>query len=190
MSGTGKRLLLLGAPGCGKGTQAEILAKKLGIPAISTGEMLREAVAAGSDLGRRVEQIMASGALVNDDTMADVVRSRLAQEDAQGGYLLDGYPRTPGQAETLAALLAERDQGLDAVVVIEVPEEELIRRALARQRDDDKEEVIRHRQEVYRQQTAPLIDYYTEKGIVLTIDGFQSIEGVNESILKALESVG
>jgi adenylate kinase len=149
--------------------------------------MLREAVAAGTELGNKVRAIMATGELVDDDTMADVVQERLGQSDAVDGFILDGYPRTLGQASTLAAILAKKDWSLDAVVHIEVPEDELIRRALARQRADDQEEVIRQRQRVYRQQTQPLIDHYEAQGLLCLVDGNQTIDEVAQSITSALE---
>ncbi len=186
----GLRLVMLGPPGSGKGTQAEILAEKLGVPAISTGEMLRRAVASGSDLGQRVESIMASGALVDDDTMAEVVRERLSRDDADGGYLLDGYPRTLAQADTLAGILADDGTALDAVVFIDAPEDELVRRSLARRRADDTEEVVRHRQVVYREKTAPLIEYYEGLGLLRRIDGDRSIEEVSAGIFEALGASG
>jgi adenylate kinase len=178
---------MLGPPGSGKGTQAEILAEQLGVPAISTGEMLRRAVAGGSALGQRVESIMASGALVDDETMADVVRERLAREDAGEGYLLDGYPRTLAQADTLARILGERETALDAVVLIDVPEDELVRRALERRRQDDTEDVIRRRLAVYHEKTEPLIGYYERLGLLLRIDGDRTIAEVSVGIREALE---
>ncbi len=179
---SGLRAVMLGPPGSGKGTQAELICGRLGVPAISTGEMLRQAVADGSALGLRVKEILDSGALVDDATMADVMEQRLAAEDAQNGFLLDGYPRTLGQAETLDAILARQARTLDMVVLIEVPEEKLIRRALARQRADDTREVISNRQRVYREQTAPLIDRYRTQGILESIDGDQTIEQVQADI--------
>lgn len=180
------RGVMLGAPGSGKGTQAVLIAEKLGIPAISTGDMLRAAVADGSELGMRVKEILDSGALVDDATMADVIEQRLAASDAESGFLLDGYPRTLGQAETLGGILERRQQELDMVLLIEVPEDELIRRSLARQRADDTEEVIRNRQRVYREQTAPLVDHYGERGVLKSIDGHQSIEDVQAAIQDLL----
>jgi adenylate kinase len=177
-NGRTARVVLLGPPGAGKGTQAQLLAGRLGVPAISTGDMLRAAVAAGSELGHRVQSVMASGALVDDALMAEVVRERIAQPDTAGGYLLDGYPRTLPQAETLAGILQEAGQALDAVVLVDVPEEELVRRALLRGRDDDKEEVIRERLRVYREKTEPLIGYYRERGLLREIDGNRPIEEV------------
>lgn len=181
------RAVILGAPGSGKGTQAALVSERLGIPAISTGEMLREAVATGTGLGVRVEEILNAGALVDDETMAEVVRTRLAEDDAQGGFLLDGYPRNEGQAGTLAEILDELDERLDVVWFLAVPEEQLIERALARQREDDKEEVIRTRLGLYRELTDPLVDYYSRLGLVERIDGDQSIEGVTEAVMNAFE---
>jgi len=183
--GHASRLVLLGPPGAGKGTQAEVLGRHLGIPAISTGDMLREAVAAGSELGRRVETIMISGSLVDDATMAEVVRERLARPDAGRGFLLDGYPRTLPQAETLAGILREAGRGLDAVLLVDVPEEELVRRTLARGRADDKEGVIRERLKVYREKTAPLIGYYRQRGLLREIDGNRPIDEVTARLLDA-----
>ena len=187
LESSGLRLVLLGPPGSGKGTQAEILAKELGVPAISTGEMLRRAVATGSELGRRVTSMMSSGVLVDDATMAEVVRERLAREDAGVGYLLDGYPRTLAQAGTLGRILDESDKSLDAVVLIDVPEDELVRRTLARQREDDTEEVVRRRLEIYGEKTAPLIEYYERLGLLCRVDGDRSIAEVGEGIRGALE---
>ncbi len=180
------RLVVLGAPGSGKGTQAEALSARLEVPAISTGEMLRQAVASGSSLGRRVERIMAEGSLVDDETIADLVRKRLAEEDARRGFILDGFPRTMAQAESLQQILEQFGTRLDTVVRIEVPEEELVRRALARRRSDDREEVIRRRLEVYREQTEPLIGYYREQGLLHEVAGDRTIEAVTEGILSTL----
>jgi adenylate kinase len=174
----------LGPPGAGKGTQAQVLSQRLGVPAISTGDMLREAVAEGSELGRKVEGIMSSGNLVDDATMADVVRGRLAKSDACAGFLLDGYPRTLPQAETLAGILRAGDCELDAVLLVDVPSDELVRRALLRGRADDKEEVIRERLRVYREKTAPLIGYYRERGLLREIDGNRPVDEVTAGMLR------
>jgi adenylate kinase len=179
-------MVLLGPPGAGKGTQAQLLASRLGVPAISTGDMLRAAVAAGSELGGRVESVMASGALVDDALMAEVVRERVAQPDTDGGYLLDGYPRTLPQAETLAGILDDAGQKLDAVLLVDVPEDELVRRALLRGRGDDKEEVIRERLRLYREKTEPLIGYYRERGLLREIDGNRPVEEVTSRMYAAL----
>jgi adenylate kinase len=181
------KIVLLGPPGAGKGTQAALLSTAAGVPAISTGDMLRGAVTEGSPLGQRVQGIMASGALVDDDTMADVVRDRLAKADARQGFLLDGYPRTLPQAETLAGILGEVGEELEAVLLVEVPEEELVRRAVARNRgDDDREEVVRERLRVYREKTEPLIGYYRERGLLRSIDGNRPVEEVKRQMLEAL----
>jgi adenylate kinase len=183
------KVVFLGPPGSGKGTQAAVLSQTLGVPAISTGDMLREAVAEGSELGLRVRDIMNSGALVDDETMAEVVRERLCRgrrERGERGFLLDGYPRTVPQAETLEGILGERGERLDAVVLVDVPEEELVRRAVARQREDDRESVIRERLRVYREKTAPLIGYYQGRGLLREIDGHRPISEVTSRILSAL----
>ena len=182
------RLVFLGAPGSGKGTQAEELASRLQVPWISTGEMLRQAVAGGSELGRQVEAIMNAGDLVDDQTMAAVVRERLAQGDVSdaGGFILDGYPRTLAQATSLGTVLEDLGTALDMVVFIDVPEEELMRRALARQRADDVREVIENRLRVYRENTEPLIGYYKELGLLRGIDGDQSIEAVAQTIEETI----
>ncbi len=179
----GARVILLGPPGAGKGTQSEVLCGRLGVCAISTGEMLREAVAEGSALGVRVRGIMASGELVDDATMAEVVRDRLARQDARNGFLLDGYPRTLPQAETLAGILRDAGLSLDAVLLVEVPEDELVRRTLLRGRADDQEEVVRERLRVYREKTAPLIGYYRERGLLHEIDGNRPVEEVTAQML-------
>lgn len=182
-----RKIVLLGPPGAGKGTQAALLAAQLGVPAISTGDMLRQAVAEGSELGLKVKGIMDSGALVDDATMAEVVKDRLAKADASEGYLLDGYPRTLPQAETLAGILREAGQELDAVLSVEVPEEELVRRSVARNRGaDDREEVVRERQRVYREKTEPLIEYYRERNLLRVIDGNRLVEEVTRQMLDSL----
>ena len=183
--GDSLRIVLLGAPGCGKGTQAERLEVSLGVPAISTGDMLRAAVAAGSELGQRVEGVMASGALVDDDLMADVVRDRLAQDDAAGGFLLDGYPRTAPQAGTLEEILNGRK--LNHVVTIDVPDEVLVQRIVLRGRGaDDREEVVRERLQVYAAQTEPLISHYERLGLLRRVNGNVGIEQVTAAIESAL----
>lgn len=186
MAGEARRIVLLGAPGSGKGTQAALLADALRIPAISTGEMLRAAVAAGSELGTRVASIMNAGDLVDDATMAQVVRDRLAKPDAGRGFLLDGYPRTLAQADTLASILEAAGKSLDSVLLVEVPEEELVRRALGRQREDDTEAVIKNRLAVYAESTAPLVDHYRGLGLLQRVNGHQTIEKVAAAILETL----
>jgi adenylate kinase len=181
-----RRMVLLGAPGCGKGTQAALLAEHFGIPAISTGEVLREAVAEGSELGRMVGSVMAAGELVDDELMAKVVRERLMRADVATGFLLDGYPRTSPQAATLEGILEELGSPLDRVALMVVPEEVLLSRALGRGRADDSAEVIRERLRVYRAKTEPLVGYYRDKGLLCEVDGDQSIEEVNRQLVLAL----
>lgn len=190
MGAVGLRAVMLGAPGSGKGTQAEVLARALGIPTISTGEMLRQAVAEGSELGARVEGIMAAGKLVDDGLMAEVVAERLTRPDAEAGFLLDGYPRTPPQAETLDGLLTARGASLDAVLLLDVPEEELVRRALGRRRADDSEAVIRERLRVYREKTEPLVAHYERRGLLVQIDGNRPVDAVTQVALAALRKAG
>ena len=182
----GPRLVLLGPPNSGKGTQAAALAARLGVPAISTGDLLRDEAAAGTGLGRRVDAIIKSGRLVDDDTVAEVVRERLARPDAAGGFLLDGYPRTRGQAETLAQILAERGESLDAVISLVVPEATLLERARARGRADDSDEVLRERLRVYRDQTAPLIEHYLASGLLREVDGDRPIDEVTAAVIATL----
>ncbi|KAB2965932.1 MAG: adenylate kinase [Thermoanaerobaculia bacterium] len=186
MSSAALRVVLLGAPGSGKGTQAEKLSVALAVPAISTGEMLRRAVAQGTELGRRVDGVMSSGRLVDDELMAEVVRERLAAPDAAAGFLLDGYPRTAAQAATLDGLLAAQGSRLDAVVFLDVPEEVLVQRSLARRRQDDREEVIRERQRVYREQTEPLVELFEARGLLHRIDGDRTMDEVTRAVLGRL----
>jgi adenylate kinase len=179
------RLLFLGPPGAGKGTQAAQVAERLGIPHVSTGEMFRRHVAEGTELGARVKEIMEAGEYVPDEITIAMLSERSKEADAAKGFILDGFPRTPGQAEALDVLLD--DQPLDRVVVFEVDEDELVRRILARGRADDTEEAIRTRFAVYQEQTAPLIDFYERRGIVDHIDGSGDVNDITERILKVLE---
>ncbi len=181
------RLLIIGAPGSGKGTQATRLCDRLGIPAISTGEMLRDAMASGSELGRKVEAIVQSGALVDDDTMKEVLAARLNENDARRGFLLDGYPRTEAQVEALDDILAQQDTQIDLVLFLEVAEDELMRRALARGRDDDQEDVVRHRLQVYREQTAPIVSIYRDRDLLSEVDGMHEIDEVQDLLWAKLE---
>jgi adenylate kinase len=178
--------VMLGAPGSGKGTQAELLADVLGVPAISTGEMLRQAVSAGNELGERVKGTMASGALVDDALMSEVVRQRLDRADAVHGFLLDGYPRTTQQAATLDSLLEARGRRLDAVVLLDVPESVLVRRAVARKREDDREHVVLERLRVYREKTEPLVAHYAGRGLLHRVNGDRDVRDVTANILRAL----
>jgi adenylate kinase len=180
----GPRLALLGPPNSGKGTQACALAARLGVPAISTGDMLRDEAEAGTELGRRVDAIMKAGRLVDDETMAEVVRERLARSDAAGGFLLDGYPRTLPQAETLDRLLAEQGWTLDAVVSLLVPEATLYERARGRGRADDA--VLDERLRVYRENYPALAAYYAPAGLLREVDGDRAIDAVTEALLAAI----
>ncbi|HEY6635767.1 MAG TPA: adenylate kinase [Acidimicrobiia bacterium] len=178
------RLLFIGPPGAGKGTQAEKVAARLGVPHISTGEMFRDNVARGTDLGRQVEAIMAAGDYVPDEVTVAMLAERIDEDDAAHGYILDGFPRTEAQVASLDSLLG--DQGLDKVVVIDVPEDELVGRLLSRGRADDNEETIRNRFSVYLEQTQPLIDIYSTRGLTVIVDGIGEVEDVTDRILIAL----
>src|ERR1700733_5751218 len=186
------RLILLGPPGAGKGTQAQHLVAKYGIVQLSTGDMLRAAVKAGTPLGQKVEGIMASGALCPDDVVVSIVEQRIAQPDARKGFILDGFPRTVPQAEALDRMLARHGIALDAVIELRVDEEALIRRIESRiaetqkrgepLRPDDNPDVLHRRLTAYREQTAPLIAYYRDHGILRSIDGMAAIEEVAGAI--------
>jgi adenylate kinase len=183
----GRRLVLLGPPNAGKGTQGAMLTAHLGVPGVSTGDMLRAESQSGTELGLRVRSIMDAGKLVDDATMADVVRARLRQPDAGDGFLLDGYPRTMAQAQTLQGILDAAGERLDRVLLVSVPEEELVRRALSRGRSDDREDVVRERLRVYREKTAPLIGYYRGLGLLREVDGNRPVADVGHALLAALE---
>lgn len=183
------RVVMLGPPGSGKGTQAAVLSESFGIPAISTGDMLREAVAAGSELGRKVEGLMNSGALVDDQTMAEVVEARLQADDAASGFLLDGYPRNLEQAATLQGILDRLGVELGGVLFLDVPEDVLVQRALGRGRADDTDEVIRERLRVYREKTQPLVDHYRGQSILHAIDGDRAIGTITEDLSSALRHI-
>jgi len=184
------RLLITGAPGAGKGTVAGAIAEHYGIPAISTGNMFRAAVASGSELGAKLGAIMSSGALVPDDVTDAVVEARLGEPDAAGGWLLDGYPRTLAQVATLDGILERAGEALDAVIVLEVSADtiltRLLRRATIEGRADDTEEVIRHRLDVYEASTAPIIGAYEARGLVLRVDGEGTPEAVAERLSTAM----
>jgi len=186
------RIVFIGPPGAGKGTQAEQMVDKYHMAHLSTGEMLRQACEAKTDVGLQAEKYMSSGGLVPDATVVDVIRARLDQPDSKRGYLLDGFPRTIAQAEALDAMLAQRKTPLHVVLELHVPEEVLFERLASRGRADDKPEVIRRRLDAYRQQTEPLLDYYRSKGLLKTIDGSGSVEDVfgrAEVVLEPFASI-
>jgi adenylate kinase len=185
------RLLLIGPPGAGKGTQAARLAEAYGIPAISTGDIFRENVKNETELGREAKAFMDRGEYVPDSLTNALVRDRLSHEDAKNGFLLDGYPRTADQVTELDGILADQGNALDAVVLITADTDEVVRRllnrALEQGRADDTEEVIRRRMEVYAEQTAPLIEVYSSRNLVREVDGLGAVEEVTERILSALK---
>ncbi len=211
------RLVLLGPPGSGKGTQAQRLVERYKIPQISTGDIFRQAVRDQTELGKRAKEYMDRGELVPDEVVVGMVEERLGQSDCKNGFILDGFPRTIAQAEALDKLLAGKGEKLDAVLEISVPDEEVVKRLSGRrtcrqcgamyhiefnppkepgkcdkcggelyQRDDDKEEVIKSRLQVYHSQTAPLIEYYQKEGLLKKIDGLGGIEEVFARIVDAL----
>jgi adenylate kinase len=210
------RIVLVGPPGAGKGTQAQFIASHLSIPKISTGDIFRANVSGGTELGRQAKKYMDRGDLVPDEITIGMVRDRLAEDDARDGFLLDGFPRNVPQAETLKKILAEWDTRLDIVLELVVDEDEVIRRLSGRrtcercgriwhvdfddkkddicdecgghlfQRDDDKEDVVRHRLEVYQQDTAPLVQFYADERILVGIDATGPVEDVTNRALAAL----
>jgi adenylate kinase len=211
------RVVLVGPPGAGKGTQAQFIASHLSIPTISTGEIFRFNVSTGTELGRAAKAYMDRGDLVPDELTIAMVASRLQEDDAQAGFLLDGFPRNVPQAETLKKMLAEWDSRLDLVLELVVEDDEVVRRLSGRrtcrrcghvwhvlfdpptrnercddcggelfQRDDDREETIRHRLDVYQQQTQPLITFYADEGILLGVDATGPVEEVTDRALSAL----
>ena len=190
------RIILLGPPGAGKGTQALRLIAKYGIVQLSTGEMLREAVKTGTPVGRQVKEIMAKGGLVPDSIVVNLVAQRIEQPDARKGFILDGFPRTVPQAAALDRLLASRGLSLDVVIELRVDEDALVRRIESRiaemkergeeLRSDDDPEVLHNRLRAYRQQTAPLIAYFRHQGVLKTVNGMADIPDVTTAIDKAL----
>ena len=211
------KMILIGPPGAGKGTQAKRLMERLGIPQISTGDMFRAAVAGGTPMGLKAKEYMDKGELIPDDVVIGVVKERLSSPDCNKGFILDGFPRTLDQAKALDKILGDMGSRLDHVIVIEVPDDALVERLTGRrtcrkcgymhhikfdtpkkdgicdkcggelyQRDDDKEQTIRERLKTYHSQTAPLVAYYTDKGIVRKIDGKGSMEEVEGTIATAV----
>ena len=184
------RIVLLGAPGAGKGTQATLLAKSRGIPHISTGDMLRAAVASETPIGLQAKAVMEAGKLVDDDIVSAIAQQRLEQDDCRAGFILDGFPRTGAQAEALDAMLGELDMAPDVCLAMTVDTEEVVQRLLKRaeidERADDNGETIRERMKVYEQQTAPLLEYYRARGLLVELSGMGSVEDVAARIEGAL----
>ncbi|ROR89638.1 adenylate kinase [Nocardioides aurantiacus] len=187
------RMIFMGPPGAGKGTQAKLVADKYGIPAISTGDIFRANVSQGTDLGKQAQEFMDAGEYVPDEVTNLMVRNRIDEDDAHPGFLLDGYPRTLAQVEELDGMIRHTGHELDAVVVLTVDPEELVQRLLQRAetdgRSDDTEDVVRRRQEVYTEQTEPLIGVYRERGLLVEVDGMGPVEEVTARIFGALQDV-
>ena len=186
------RIVFLGPPGSGKGTQAAQLAKRLGVPAISTGEILREAVRQKTPLGRKAQAIMESGELVPDPLIVELIAERLGQPDARGGFILDGFPRTLAQARSFETILSGNGDALSAVLNFSVPEadltERMLGRAAAEGRADDRPETIRERLRVYREKTEPLVGFYRDRDLLVEIDGVGSVEEVAGRVDEAVSS--
>lgn len=180
------RLVLVGPPGAGKGTQAEFISAHFAIAHISTGDIFRANLSAGTPLGLEAKGYMDKGDLVPDSLTTAMVKDRLQQGDLKNGFLLDGYPRTTGQAEALDLILRELNTPLDVVLELQAAEDEIVTRLLARGRSDDSEEVIRHRLKVYAEQTAPIIAYYKAAGILRSIDGLGAVADVTERAISTL----
>ncbi|MDH7805313.1 MULTISPECIES: adenylate kinase [unclassified Rhizobium] len=191
------RLIFLGPPGAGKGTQAKRLTDKYGIPQLSTGDMLRAAVSAGTEIGKRAKAVMDAGGLVSDDIVNQIVSERIEAPDCAKGFILDGYPRTVPQAKALAENMHKKNVALDAVIELKVDEEALIRRIENRVaetiaaggtvRSDDNPEAFRKRLTEYREKTAPLSQYYSEQGELVTLDGMADVDAVTADIERVLE---
>lgn len=186
------RLILLGPPGAGKGTQAKILVDTYGVPQLSTGDILRSAIAAKTPMGLAAKEVMDRGDLVSDDIVNGIVSERLDAEDAKKGFILDGFPRTIPQAEALDQMLAEKGMALNGVIEITADPDILVDRIVKRAKEsgvargDDNEDVLRKRLDVYRASTAPLVEYYQQQGLVKTVDGMQAIDEVTTAIRRAV----
>lgn len=188
------RLLIVGPQGSGKGTQGVRVAEAFGIPVVSTGDIFRANIKQGTELGQKVTAILDAGDLVPDELTSEIVRDRLSQDDAAGGFLLDGYPRNTAQVGHLDAFLESRGESLDAVILLDVPREEsldrLRLRAVEQGRSDDTDEAIAHRLDIYEHETAPIIEIYEPRGIVDRIDGVGSLDEITERISAALGARG
>ncbi|MFJ2369473.1 adenylate kinase [Microbacterium sp. NPDC087665] len=188
------RLLIVGPQGSGKGTQGVRIAETFGIPVVSTGDIFRANIKGGTELGQQVTAILDRGDLVPDELTSEIVRDRLSQDDASNGFLLDGYPRNTAQVAHLEEFLSARGESLDAVLLLDVPREESISRlslrAIEQGRSDDTEDAIAHRLDIYERETAPIIDVYSEKGIVDRINGTGALDEVTDRIVAALDARG
>lgn len=183
------RLIFLGPPGSGKGTQAAVISGSYSFPHISTGDILRQAVSQGTELGQKAQTYMDRGDLVPDELILGIVRDRLSEPDAKTGWLLDGFPRNVEQATYLESLLDGIGQSCDRVLNLQVSDDSIVKRLLERGRKDDNEEVIRHRLQVYRQQTAPLIDFYQSRQKLVSVNGDRSVEEVTHSLKAVVNSL-
>lgn len=187
------RLVLLGPPGAGKGTQAQILVETYSIPQLSTGDMLRSAIANKTPLGLEAKAIVDRGDLVSDDIVSGIISERMDQPDCANGFILDGFPRTIAQAEALTQMLDRKGLHLDAVVEIRANPDVLVQRIINRAkesggaRSDDNEDVLRKRLDIYTQQTAPLVNFYSEKGLLKSVDGMAPIQDVTQAIKSAIQ---
>ena len=187
------RLIFMGPPGAGKGTQSGTVAGKYSVPAISTGDIFRANATQGTELGQEAQRYMDAGEYVPDEVTNKMVRNRIDEPDAAGGFLLDGYPRTLAQVEELDGMIKHTGHTLDAVVVLTVESEELVQRLVQRAetdgRSDDTEDVIRRRQEVYTEQTEPLLEVYRDRGLLIEVDGMGEVAEVTDRVLEALSGV-
>tara|TARA_B100000929_G_scaffold174699_1_gene138279 strand:- start:91 stop:648 length:558 start_codon:yes stop_codon:yes gene_type:complete len=183
------KIVLLGAPGSGKGTQSAKLVERYGVPQVSTGDLLRNAVAEQTELGKKAKAAMDAGELVSDDIVVGMMRERLTQADTENGFILDGFPRSAAQAEALDELLAELDRPLQAVVHLQVDNEEIVGRLMARGRSDDNEDTIRNRLSVFAEQTAPLAEYYRKQGLLKEVYGMGEVDEIFARIEAALKDV-